>query len=317
MIEVNGWKVGGQKMGSKPRVYLAGTYNEHKYRETIKRIYSDLIECIDPFEYVDQNTPGGDIVENDLNLIDSCDTLIAYITRPTFGTIMEIMYAGNNDKHVYIINPEKTYFNDPWLTYHSIKIFDNINDCVTEALKNFRLSKNDEEQNRNRNRHKCERIIKRNYFEGEEMEEKKNMNMGEIANKGLTRDDSKTSTRLLDKQWSPMICRKYYVSSWPCYVGLITDCNLNDLDKVVHRTIDEAKEHGFLDGNIQSCRNFCGFLSDKIDEHYDNIKKGSVEGIGIAWYVDKCFISSLGKDFMVHKSCRDEFYSILNILPHI
>jgi hypothetical protein len=141
--------------------------------------------------------------------------------------------------------------------------------------------------------------------------------MGKLANKGFTRDDSQTATRLLDKQWSPMCVRKYYVANWPLYVGLITDCNINDLDEVVLNIIDEAENYGFLDGNLQSCRNFCGFLSDKLDEHYSNMKKGSVEGIAIAWYVDKFFVSSLAKDHMVHKSCRDEFYSIIKVLPHI
>ena len=142
-------------------------------------------------------------------------------------------------------------------------------------------------------------------------------NMGQTANKGFARDDSSTSTRLLDKMWSPLIVRKYYVASWPLYVGIISDCNLNDLDTTVLRIIDEAQELGFLNGNIQDVRNFCGFMSDQLDKHYDSIKKGSVEGLGIAWYVDKMMCSSLSKDMMVHKSCRDEFYSILKVLPHI
>ncbi len=142
-------------------------------------------------------------------------------------------------------------------------------------------------------------------------------NMGKVANAGMTGDDSKTSTRLLEKNWSPLIVRKYYVANWPLYVGIICDCNLNDLDQVVLNTVDEARDLGFLNGNIQDVRNFCGFLSDQLDNYYNSIKKGSVEGLGIAWYVDKMFCSSLSKDMMVHKSCRDEFYSILRILPHI
>ena len=142
-------------------------------------------------------------------------------------------------------------------------------------------------------------------------------NMGKEANAGMTRDDSSTATRLLEKNWSPLIVRKYYVANWPMYVGLITDCNLNDLDQVVLRIIDEGERLGFLDGKIQDVRNFCGFMSDQLDKHYSSIKKGSVEGLAIAWYVDKMFCSSLAKDHMVHKSCRDEFYSILKILPHI
>lgn len=142
-------------------------------------------------------------------------------------------------------------------------------------------------------------------------------NMGNVANAGMARDDSMTTTRLLDKQWSPLICRKYYVCNWPLWVGIISDCNLNDLDKVVMNIINEGEKLGFLDGNIQSVRNFCGYMSDQIEKHYNSIKQGSVEGLAIAWYVDKMFCSSLSKDHMVHKSCRDEFYSILKILPHI
>lgn len=142
-------------------------------------------------------------------------------------------------------------------------------------------------------------------------------NMGEVANKSMTRDDSQTATRLLDKQWSPLIVRKYYVESWPLYVGIICDCNLNDLDETVLKIIDEARKLGFLDGNIQDVRNFCGYMSDQLDKHYNLVKKGSVEGLGIVWYVDKMFCSSLQKDMMVHKACRDEFYSIIRTLPHI
>ncbi len=156
-------------------------------------------------------------------------------------------------------------------------------------------------------------------LEKKRMEDKKTngVNMGNEANMGLARDDSKTATRLLDKQFSPFIVRKYYVENWPLYIGIISDCNLNDLDITVLRIIDESRDLGFLNGNIQDVRNFCGYMSDQIDKHYDSVKKGSVEGLGVAWYVDKMFCSSLAKDLMVHKSCRDEFYSILKVLPHI
>jgi len=142
-------------------------------------------------------------------------------------------------------------------------------------------------------------------------------NMGKEANAGFARDDSMTATRLLDKQYSPLLVRKYYVENWPLWVGIISDCNLNDLDEIVLNVIEDARKLGFLDGNIQDVRNFCGYLSDRIDKHYSSIKRGSVEGLGVVWYVDKMFCSSLAKDFMVHNSCRSEFYSIINTLPHI
>ena len=142
-------------------------------------------------------------------------------------------------------------------------------------------------------------------------------NMGELANAGMTRDDSSTSTRLLDKNWSPLIVRKYQMEGWPCFISLITDANLNDLDVVVYKIHEEAVKNGFVNGTIQGSRNYCGFMSDQLKAHYDSIKKGCVEGIAVLWYVDKCFISSLFGDFMVHASCKQELFAIINTLPHI
>lgn len=142
-------------------------------------------------------------------------------------------------------------------------------------------------------------------------------NMGDEANAGLTRDDSSTSTRLLDKNWSPLIVRKYQMEGWPLFISLICDANLNDLDETVYKIHDAAVELNFVDGTIQGGRNYCGFMSDRLKEHYDSIKRGCVEGVAVLWYIDKCFISSLYGDFMVHASCKSELFAIINTLPHI
>jgi hypothetical protein len=143
------------------------------------------------------------------------------------------------------------------------------------------------------------------------------ISMSEQANAGFARDDSTTATRLLDKNWSPMIVRKYQMEGWPMYVGLICDANLNDLDDVVYKIMDEAEDNGFINGTIQGTRNACGLLSDRIVQHYNNVKRGVTEGVIICWYVDKCFVSSAYGDFMTHEKCAMEFYQILNTLPHI
>lgn len=143
------------------------------------------------------------------------------------------------------------------------------------------------------------------------------IDMGKQANVGFTRDDSSTSTRLLDKNWSPLIVRKYQMEGWPLFIGLITDCNLNDLDILVYKLRDEAEKAGFLDGKIQSVRNFCGYLNDGIVKHYNSIKTGSCEGVMICWYVDKMWCSAAFGDLMVHEKCVSEFYHIVNTLPHI
>ena len=145
----------------------------------------------------------------------------------------------------------------------------------------------------------------------------KTQNMGQEANAGMARDDSSTATRLLDKHWSPLIIRKYQMEKWPMYIGMICDANLNDLDTVVYNIMDEAKEMDFVNGTIQGVRNTCGLLTDRIADHYDKVKKGVTEGVIVCWYVDKMFCSSASGDFMTHNKCALEFYSMLQMLPHI
>lgn len=131
----------------------------------------------------------------------------------------------------------------------------------------------------------------------------------------MGREDGSVSTRLLDKNYSPLIVRKYMIDGWPMYVGLICDISLSNLDKVVHGLIDANKD--LLGNDIQSIRNLTGVVSEGLFAHYDMQKKGCVEGIAVLYYVDKTFISSLWGDFMTHASCKQELYFIINTLPHI
>mgnify|MGYP006936281325 FL=1 len=132
-----------------------------------------------------------------------------------------------------------------------------------------------------------------------------------------TMDDSQVSTRLLEKNYSPLIVRKYQMKGWPMYIGLICDVSLSDLDQVVNGVMTEYETQGLIKQDIQAIRNVTGLLSDHIIKHYDSIKSGCVEGVAVLWYVDKTFISSLWGDFMTHASCKNELYFIVNTLPHI
>lgn len=127
-------------------------------------------------------------------------------------------------------------------------------------------------------------------------------------------EETKPNTRLLDKHYSPLIVRKYQMFGWPLFVALICDVSLFDLDQVVNAF---EKEFGHPGNDIQKARDFCGGLSDYIVNHYNNVKRNSVEGAATLWYIDKCFISSLYGDFMVHASCKQELFAIINTLPHI
>jgi len=126
-----------------------------------------------------------------------------------------------------------------------------------------------------------------------------------------------TSTRLLDKNYSPMIVRKYQLEGWPLFLGLICDVSLSNLDTHFYEGVAEFEQKYGMEDDIQSMRNFTGFISDYIKNIYNSEKAGCVEGIAILYYVDKCFISSLYGDFMVHAPCKDELYKIVNTLPHI
>ncbi len=130
-------------------------------------------------------------------------------------------------------------------------------------------------------------------------------------------EDDNVATKLLDKNFSPMIIRKYTRIGFPLYVHMICDYNLDDLDTIVHDCIDYCKDNDILKNSIQSLRNFTGILSDKINEYYDEKKRGCVESLGIIFYADKMIISSLQGDAMNHLSCRLELYQCLNLMAQI
>ena len=131
-------------------------------------------------------------------------------------------------------------------------------------------------------------------------------------------NDDLCNTNLISKNFSPMVIRKYnIVNGWPLYVSLICDWDLGDLDEVVNGVVDSCRENRMFENNIQNMRNFTGVLSETLINHYNSKKKNCVEGIGILLAIDKAMISNLYGDYMNHTMCRSEFYSVLNMMPHI
>ncbi len=139
----------------------------------------------------------------------------------------------------------------------------------------------------------------------------------EISDGRFGLEDDDVATKLLDKNFSPMIIRKYTRIGFPLYIHMICDANLNGLDKLVHDCIDYCKSNNILTNNIQSLRNFSGILSEWINSHYDSKKRGCVESLGVIFYADKILISSLQGDCMNHLSCREELYDGLNLMAKI
>jgi hypothetical protein len=150
----------------------------------------------------------------------------------------------------------------------------------------------------------------------EEERKKEVMNEARITieNEPVGLDKVNTATRLLDKNYSPLIVRKYQMHGWPLFTALICDVSLSNLDQVVH---EFTAAYGDKVDDIQWVRNYCGALNQHLVDVYDGVKPGCVEGVGVLYYVDKMFVSSLWGDYMCHLSCKMELYQIINILPHI
>lgn len=119
--------------------------------------------------------------------------------------------------------------------------------------------------------------------------------------------EDKVFTKLIDKHFSPLVIRKYTHWGFPIYIGMITDNDLSDFDKVVVEFMNDHANEGWVN-NVQTLRNFAGALTEYLNEYYEK-----TEGVAVVFYVDKMFISSLHGDFMNHTSCRIEFYSLLTM----
>jgi len=65
-----------------------------------------------------------DLVSRDLDVMEQCNGMLAFITGcPSYGTIMEIVYAYNKGTvPVYLIVTNGKE-NHPWLRYHATEIF--------------------------------------------------------------------------------------------------------------------------------------------------------------------------------------------------
>ena len=116
---------------------------------------------------------------------------------------------------------------------------------------------------------------------------------------------AKAFTRLTEKAHSPLVIRKVTRFGFPIYVGIITDDDLDSLDRAVVGFIKSNLDRWKSD-SLQDKRNLAGELVDVLVETF-----GKLEGVAVVFYIDKTCISSLFGDFMNHAMCRQEFYTLL------
>lgn len=61
------------------------------------------------------------IVKMDLEMIDSCDGIIAFLTKGILGTACELQYAHTTNKKIYAIT--EVYLQHPWVRTYADQIF--------------------------------------------------------------------------------------------------------------------------------------------------------------------------------------------------
>lgn len=121
-------------MTEKLKIYLAGYTGETEYREIVHYDYEQDFNIIDPMS--DGSRPLPKIPSLDKYLIMKSDVVVAYIVKPSFGTSMEICFAYDNNKLVFVIDPTEQIRKDIWVSFHTHRFFDSIESCFT-TLKEF------------------------------------------------------------------------------------------------------------------------------------------------------------------------------------
>jgi nucleoside 2-deoxyribosyltransferase len=123
---------------------IQGMENKQSYREAISRICARLgYETVDPWlrEKViyrgDEScwwtkVPAADFVGRDLQDIEKCDVLIAYLPQLSAGTCMELFYAKRKGKWVITISGMDAL--SPWIVVHSDRVLRSIEE-LEDALK--------------------------------------------------------------------------------------------------------------------------------------------------------------------------------------
>jgi nucleoside 2-deoxyribosyltransferase len=115
---------------------IQGMETEQNYRDVIRQICMRCgFEVVDPWEREKiiyggtkqgwwNDVPATDFIRRDLEDIEKCDVLIAYLPRLSAGTCMELFYAKLKSKKTICIcrieNPS------PWIVAHSDVILEDV-----------------------------------------------------------------------------------------------------------------------------------------------------------------------------------------------
>ena len=131
-------------------VYLAGPihgveHNQH-YRARLRRLFSEFeYDVIDPWEREKieysftgeewwRNVPSTYFIQRDLEDIDRCNVLIAFLPTLSAGTCMELFYAKRKGKATIVISNMESL--SPWIIHHTDYFFETIEEFQSHLKKN-------------------------------------------------------------------------------------------------------------------------------------------------------------------------------------
>jgi nucleoside 2-deoxyribosyltransferase len=142
----------------KKKIFISGPIQcmekEQSYRQTIREICARYgYETIDPWEREKtiyrgtehdwwNNVPAADFIRRDLEDIEKCDILVAYLPKLSAGTCMELFYAKLKNKQTICICQIKTP--SPWITVHSdiiLKKIENLEKVLQKSKHSHRNRK--------------------------------------------------------------------------------------------------------------------------------------------------------------------------------
>jgi len=135
----------------KKKVFIAGPIlgmeKEQGYRETVAEMCDRLgFEAIDPWRREKvlykgdetcwwNNVPAKGFVQRDLEDVEKCDVVVAYMPHVSAGACMELFHAKRNGKTVLVVSSMECL--SPWIIVYSDKILRSFEE-LEEALKQFK-----------------------------------------------------------------------------------------------------------------------------------------------------------------------------------
>lgn len=118
------------------KVYLAGSIfnnpDPSSWRQAAVKMLPEKWEAIDPCQFEKGDMSPQQLVELDYSFILRCQALIARVTRPTWGTAMELAFAKRHFIPVFAWSNNIYAEQSPWLLAHVTTLSSSLEEVIKE-----------------------------------------------------------------------------------------------------------------------------------------------------------------------------------------